>query len=168
MTAPRRTLPWVAVAVVVAVVLTVTGAFSGSSRTTRRPAPALPRTVLTGPRVTLADLRGTPVIVNFWASWCGPCRHEARALEAFARTLHGRARLVGVDWNDGLRGARAFLRTYGWSFPTLRDADGSAGNAYGIVGLPTTFIVDRHGRIVRTLTGPQSVTSIQRALDAAL
>jgi len=129
-----------------------------------RAAPRLPRQTLVPPRVTVADLRGKPAAINFWASWCDPCRNEAAGIAALARSFHGRARLVGVDWSDSVTGARAFVRRYGWRFPVLRDANGAAGDAYGIRGLPTTFILDARGRIAQVLRGPQSPAAIRRAL----
>ena len=139
----------------------------GDGGRAHRHAPALPSEVLTPPRVTLATLRGRPAVINFWASWCGPCQREAPQLARLARDLHGRATLVGVDWNDALSGARGFIRKNGWSFPNLRDADGSIGNRYGLSGLPNSFVLDRDGRIVRILRGPQTVASFERALREA-
>ena len=132
-----------------------------------RRAPALPAEVLTPPRATIESLRGKPAVINFWASWCGPCDREAPELARLSRTLGERATLVGVDWNDGLSGARKFIRKNRWSFPNLRDADGEVGNRYGLSGLPNTFVLDRDGRIVRVLRGPQSVAGFLRALRAA-
>jgi cytochrome c biogenesis protein CcmG, thiol:disulfide interchange protein DsbE len=132
-----------------------------------RPAPALPDEVLTPPRATLASLRGKPALINFWASWCGPCDKEAPELARLSRELRGRATLVGVDWNDALSGARGFIRKNRWSFPNLRDGDGTVGNRYGLSGLPNTFVLDRDGRIVQVLRGPQTVVSFERALRAA-
>jgi cytochrome c biogenesis protein CcmG, thiol:disulfide interchange protein DsbE len=151
----------VAVAVIAADLLT-----SGGSESTARPAPALPSKVLVPPRVTLASLRGRPAIVNFWASWCGPCKREAPELEHLSRKLGDRARLVGVDWGDNAAGARAFIERHGWSFPVLREATSAVGNDYGLRGLPTTFLLDGQGRIVRTLRGPQTAASIERALGS--
>lgn len=136
----------------------------GSSGDANRPAPKLPGAVLVPPRVTVSGLRGRPAAINFWASWCEPCRHEAPELERLARSLGGQARLVGVDWSDGLASARSFVREYGWSFPVLRDSSGTVGERYGVVGLPTTFILDSRGRIVRTLQGPQTKASLRSAL----
>lgn len=127
-------------------------------------APRLPRQTLVPPRVTIADLRGKPAAINFWASWCDPCRKEAPGLAALAGSLRGHARLVGVDWSDSSGGARAFIRRYAWRFPNLRDANGTTGDAYGIRGLPTTFIVNPSGQIADVLRGPQSAADIQRAL----
>jgi len=132
-----------------------------------RAAPGLPSELLTPPRVTVQSLRGRPALINFWASWCGPCDKEAPELARLSPQLHGRATLVGVDWNDALSGARGFIRRNRWSFPNLRDADGSVGNRYGLSGLPNTFVLDRDGRIVQVLRGPQTVASFERALRQA-
>ena len=145
--------------VVAAVVAT-----SGGGGTDRRPAPELPRQVLVPPRVRIADLRGKPAIVNFWASWCRPCKREAPEFERLYRSLGGKASVVGVDWGDGAGGARAFIRRYGWTFPNLRDGDNSVGNRFGLVGLPTTFILDSRGRIAVKITGPQTVPKVEAAL----
>lgn len=148
----------------IAAVLAAAELLSGGGNEGGRPAPALPAAVLVPPRESLASLRGRPALVNFWASWCGPCREEARRLERLARTLRGRASLVGVDWSDGLVGARAFVRRYGWTFPVLRDPQGTVGERFGINGLPTTFVLDSRGRIVQTLRGPQTTADLREAL----
>jgi DsbE subfamily thiol:disulfide oxidoreductase len=129
-----------------------------------RPAPQLPREVLSGRAVSIASLQGEPTLVNFWASWCGPCRKEGPQLGRLAKHLHGRAHLVGVDWNDSAGNARAFIAQQRWSYPVLRDGDGAVGNAFGLTGLPTTFVLDRSGQIVETLRGPQTETSLEQAL----
>ena len=138
---------------------------SGSSREHRgRAAPALPSQVLVPPRVPLRSLRGRPVLVNFWASWCGPCQREAGELATLSHRLPGRSVLIGVDWNDQLSGARAFIRKHRWTFPNLRDGSGSVGNAFGLSGLPNTFVIDSHGRIAKVLIGPQTVARFLAAL----
>jgi cytochrome c biogenesis protein CcmG, thiol:disulfide interchange protein DsbE len=139
---------------------------SGGSGHASRPAPALPTQVLSGPRVSLASLRGRPAVVNFWASWCAPCKQEAPELERFAAGLDHKASLVGVDWNDGAASARAFVARNHWSYSVLRDARGDVGNAYGLNGLPTSFVIDPSGKIVQTLPGPQTAASLKRALSS--
>jgi cytochrome c biogenesis protein CcmG, thiol:disulfide interchange protein DsbE len=133
----------------------------------RRAAPALPAEVLTPPRTTVASLRGKPALVNFWASWCGPCEREAPELRRLSRRLGGRGTLVGVDWSDSLAGARDFIRKNRWTFPNLRDGDGVVGNRYGLSGLPNTFVLDARGRIVKVLRGPQTVDELDAALREA-
>jgi thiol-disulfide isomerase/thioredoxin len=141
---------------------------SGSSGSGEgRPAPQLPTSVLVPPAVRIETLRGEPAAINFWASWCEPCRREAPNLERLSRSLHGRARVVGVDWTDGLGSARSFIRRYHLTYPNLRDAEGVVGHRYGLYGLPTTFIVDSRGRIADVLPGPQSAPDLRRALRVA-
>lgn len=153
---------WLLAAAAVAALLAL--GLRGSKGASGRAAPALPSQRLAGPPATIAALRGHPAFVVFWASWCGPCRQEAAAIEHFASQVQGRARVVGVDWQDGLSGARSFVRRYGWSFPTLVDAGGLAGERYGITGLPTTFVLDASGHIRNVLRGPQSERTLSRAL----
>lgn len=152
------------VGVIAALVLIVVLSGTSNRTGTGRPAPPLPGRVLVPPKVTLASLRGKPAAINFWASWCSPCQKEAPELERVAASLHGRASLVGVDWTDGAGPARSFVQQHHLTYPNLIDADGVAGQAYGLNGLPTTFIVDARGKITEVLRGPQSTASLLRAL----
>jgi cytochrome c biogenesis protein CcmG, thiol:disulfide interchange protein DsbE len=167
---PLRLLVWLVSAAAVAVVI-VFGLKASRSASLGRLAPALPREHLAGPSVTLAGVLasgdGRGALVTFWASWCGPCAREAPALERFSRSVSGRGRLVGVDWSDPvLSGARSFISRYGWTFPNLRDAEGTVGAKYHLSGLPTTFVIDASGRIRAVLRGPQQQSSLARALRA--
>jgi cytochrome c biogenesis protein CcmG, thiol:disulfide interchange protein DsbE len=151
-------------------VLAIFGLASDHSAASGRPAPQLPREQLIGSGTTLSSLLsgagGRPVAVVFWASWCHPCTEEAAALESFSKTKAGRGRIVGVDWSDRVSGARSFIAHYGWSFPNVRDGEGLVGNEYRMPGLPTTFVVDGHGRIRKQLSGPQDGRTLSAALDA--
>jgi cytochrome c biogenesis protein CcmG/thiol:disulfide interchange protein DsbE len=142
-----------------------TGAGESAPADKRRPAPELDGTWLVPPPVRLADLRGAPVVINFWASWCVPCREEAPDLARFDREMRGRARLVGVDFQDAKQDALAFVREFGWRFPNVRDPKGRLAARYGLVGLPTTYVLDKQGRIARTLTGVQTYAKLRQAVE---
>jgi thiol-disulfide isomerase/thioredoxin len=176
----RRLALWASGLVLLAVLLAV--GLAGRSSGANRAAPALPRATLVGAPVALASLLGAPptshaaagvhgthpALVLFWASWCAPCQQEAPAVERFARSAAGRGRIVGVDYGESaLTLPRAFVHRYRWSFPTLSDPDLLAAEAYRVRVLPTTFAIDSRGRIVATLSGPQTEQSLARALAAA-
>ena len=160
----RVVVPVVAVALVAGLI--AFEALSAGSGDEGKPAPPLPAAVLQPPHESLASLRGEPALVNFWASWCEPCRQEAPELERFQRSLRG-ARLVGVDYTDREGAGRDFVHEYGWSFPILDDPDGIYGARYHLGGLPTTVVLDSQGRIVQTLRGPQTAATLRTALHAA-
>jgi peroxiredoxin len=165
--APRAR--WVAVAGLVVVAIVVAELASGSgSESDGRAAPPLPAKALRPPGVDLAELRGKPALVDFFASWCDPCATEAPALRRLSAALGDRATVVAVDWDDSGGPARAFVHKHGWTFPVLADTSGTAGEGYGLTGLPTSFVLDPEGRIVATFRGPQSEATLRRALlDAA-
>jgi len=157
-------LALIAVTVIGAVALAEVLTLRGGGNTIGKPAPALPAQVLVGPRVDLSSLRGKPALVTFWASWCGPCKREAPELERLSHLLDGSAHFVGVDWGDDASSARAFVGRHGWTFPNLRDESNAVGNRFGLIGLPTTFVLDSRGRIAARLPGPQTTRSLQGAL----
>jgi thiol-disulfide isomerase/thioredoxin len=130
-------------------------------------APPLPAAVLVPPKVTVESLRGKPAVVNFWASWCEPCRKEAPLLQRFYERNRGRIGVVGVSYTDNAPGARKFIRRYGWTFPNLSDPDGLAGSEYRLLGLPVTVILDSDGRIATQLRGPQTEAKLAAAVRAA-
>ena len=158
---PRRLLT-LGVLSLVAIGLVGYGLRPKSSAATR-PAPALPKRALVAPGVDAAQLRGHVTVVNFWASWCHPCRQEAPQLERFQHHL-GATRLVAIDTGDNAADARGFARRYAWHFPLLRDAGGTVANRFHIAGLPTTFVLDTHGRIAKQLSGPQTAQSLSAAV----
>lgn len=103
--------------------------------------------------VTLSEFRGRPVVVNFWASWCVPCRREMPRLAAAARRLDGRVSFVGVNYRDQRNDALAFVRQTAVPYRSGFDGDGAVGTSYGIYGLPTTVFIDARGRIVGRYLG---------------
>ncbi len=120
-------------------------------------------------RVALGELRGTPVVVNFWASWCDPCRREAPLLERTWRQAHDRGVLfVGLNQQDVLADARRFLRDFGTSYPNVRDPGNEVARRWGIVGLPQTFFIDSDGRVVAHVLGEASAAELRSGIEAAL
>jgi cytochrome c biogenesis protein CcmG/thiol:disulfide interchange protein DsbE len=104
---------------------------------------------------SLADYRGRWVLVNFWASWCIPCREEAPALEAFQRRHgDGRFTVLGIDSRDLSGDGRAFVRRFGLSYPQLRDGDGASAHDFGTTGVPENYLVDPQGKVRRLIRGP--------------
>jgi cytochrome c biogenesis protein CcmG/thiol:disulfide interchange protein DsbE len=120
------------------------------------PAPASPLPRLEGGGSgSLANYRGRWVLVNFWASWCVPCREEAPALESFQRR-HGDGdfTVLGIDSRDLSGDGRAFVRRFDLSYPQLRDGDGATAHEFGTTGVPENFLVDPRGKVRLLLSGP--------------
>lgn len=119
------------------------------------PAPNFTLNTLDGKSVTLADLRGQVVLVNFWATWCPPCRAEIPSLMRLNATMVGKPfRMLCISIDDG--GAVAvqqFFRSSGMMLPALLDTDKKAGLAYGITGVPETFVIDKGGVILKKVVG---------------
>lgn len=154
-----------AAAVVALIVFEVATASSGSK--TGHQAPPLPSKVLQGPKVTLAELRGKPALIDFWASWCEPCRQEAPEIARLQHTIGNEAALVGIDYTDREDSGRAFISEHGWRFPVLSDPNGIYGAHFGFSGLPTAIVLDPAGKISAVLRGPQSLPALRQALREA-
>jgi thiol-disulfide isomerase/thioredoxin len=130
-------------------------------------APALAGTdPITGRTVRLADFRGKSVVINVWASWCGPCTDEAPELARFAE-LHPEAVLLGIDLQDTAAGAKRFYRRYGWRHPSIFDPEGELAARLGLVGLPTTIFLTPEHRESSRVAGPVSLAQLEEGLAAA-
>jgi cytochrome c biogenesis protein CcmG/thiol:disulfide interchange protein DsbE len=132
------------------------------------PAESLPRLVGGGDE-SLAAYRGRWVLVNFWASWCLPCREEAPALERFQRRHgDGNFTVVGIDSRDLSGDGRDFVEQYGLSYPQLRDGDGDAAHAFGTTGVPENFLIDPRGKVRLLVRGPVSAEYLRKAVEPML
>ena len=121
---------------------------TGRSGETRvgKPAPSFSMPLLGGGEFRTEDHRGSPMIINFWASWCPPCRQESPGFERVWQRYRDRGiQVVGVDIQDSEEDALAYVREFGLSFPNGRDTDGKITIEYGVIGLPVTFFVSSDG-----------------------
>jgi cytochrome c biogenesis protein CcmG, thiol:disulfide interchange protein DsbE len=116
--------------------------------------------------LSLAGLRGYPVVLNFWASWCTPCGREASLLASEARSERGRVVFVAVDVNDFASDARRFLGAHRVPYVAVRGSSAVAAR-FGLVGLPETFYVDRRGRIRALTRGQVSAVTLRRQIAVA-
>jgi cytochrome c biogenesis protein CcmG, thiol:disulfide interchange protein DsbE len=122
-----------------------------------------------GGHLELASLRDKVVLINFWATWCDPCKRELPRLQRAWRQYRGRdVVFVGVDSQDFDSNARKAIRRYGMTYPVVYDGSGKVLGRYGGLPLPRTFIVDRRGRIVSYHFGELTDPDIRRLLDGAL
>lgn len=123
--------------------------------------------------LSLASLRGKTVVLNFWASWCGPCRDEMPLLQKGWERWQGKnVVFVGIDSKDDRGYARSFLERYGVTYPNVYDGKGSQIGRYGVTGYPETFFIDARGKVRYRIAGPVAKASdldegIERALPPA-
>ena len=125
--------------------------------------------------LALASLHGKAVVLNFWASWCAPCKEEAPHLEQVWREHRERGVVVlGLDSKDFRKDANRFVRRFDWTFPVVFDGQGDVSKEYGVTGYPETFVIDRQGRVVDAIVGSVNTEedrarlrdAIERAVEA--
>ena len=136
----------------------------------REPAPDVDGTTLDGEPLALSDLKG-PVVVNFWASWCGPCAKEAPALQNVADAYSGRVSFVGVNVKDQPAAARNFESDFGVEYPSWEDEAASIAASFGGIGpaaLPSTIVLDAEHRVAARLFGAVDEPKLADHLDQIL
>lgn len=162
------------VAVCVAGSLIAIGVIGSASGQPSRPAvvaaPAFSLPLLgddAGQQVALSKYRGQPLIVNFFASWCGPCKTETPLLARFYRGEQGKMALVGLDENDTVANATSFTRADGVGYPVGWDPHFAVGTAYGVVALPQTFFLNAKHQIVDRIFGKVTLASLHKGMALA-
>jgi len=116
-----------------------------------------------------STLKGKVQVLNFWASWCGPCRDEAGLLESASQQWRARGVVVvGVDHQDFAGDARGFMRRYGMTYPVVKDKGDGLYQSYGATGVPETFCVNRKGRVVAHVPGAVTQDTLESCIQGAL
>jgi thiol-disulfide isomerase/thioredoxin len=136
--------------------------------TVGRPAPTSDYTTFDGEEASVADYAGTPMVVNFFASWCVPCVREMPAFEQVHQDLGDQVAFVGVNVQDSETEGQAIVDDTGITYDVGRDPDGSLLASFGGVAMPTTVLVDADGTIVRVLSGATSAEELRAAIDEDL
>jgi len=133
-----------------------------------KPAPEFAlKAVGSGQMIDIASLRGKPVVLNFWATWCVPCYQEHPVLVQNAQMIPN-VQFIGVVFNDTEDKINAFLRERGSAYPTLLDEQGKTAIEYGVGGVPETYFLNRQGVIVAKFTGPMTTEILQSNVAKAL
>ena len=133
------------------------------------PAPDFTLSLFNGGELSLADRRGSVVVVNFWASWCAPCRDEAPALERMWQEYEDRRVVfVGVNFKDIESKATSFIEEFNVTYPNGSDPYNKISSAYRITGVPETFLISRDGRLLEWWVGPITEAGLRAALEETL
>lgn len=171
----RRTALLAGVAAVVAIIVALMAVGLGrdpsviASPLVGRMAPNFTLSQLDGAPMTLSRLRGQVVVINFWASWCAECKVEQAALDqTWQQFQDSGVVVVGVNFEDETAAARGYVRTADVTYPVVEDTDSSTALAYGLRGVPETFIVNRSGRIVNRIIGPVEAAALTSAINSTL
>jgi len=131
--------------------------------------PGFQLTAFDGSPMDLTAQRGKVVVVNFFASWCSPCRQEAADLEQTWRDYQAQGvQFFGIGYKDAAAKAQAFLHEFDVTYPATSEAGNRTARAYGVTGVPETFIVDRSGQLVRHILGPVTQQELAHELDQLL
>ena len=133
------------------------------------PVPDFQLAALDGSPMNLTDQRGQVVVLNFFASWCDPCRQEAADLEQSWREYQGQSvQFFGIAYKDAAAKAQAFLDEFGVTYPCAVEVENRTARAYGVTGVPETFVIDQQGNLVRHFLGPITPAQLAQEIEPLL
>lgn len=132
------------------------------------PAPAFTLTTLTGETFDLSAAQGKPVVLNFWATWCGPCQRELPALQAAAERYGDRVLIIGVDQGEAPETVQRYVDQLGLTFPIPLDVEFAVSEQYNVRGLPTTFFIDPQGVIRQMWLGEMNSITLAEGVAQIL
>ncbi len=166
-------LAWIAAAVIALLVLALLGYALLVDPTeppqVGSPVPDFQLTALDGSPMNLGSQQGSVVVINFFASWCAPCREEAAALQQTWLEYQDRGvQFFGIAYKDADSKAQAFLDEFGVTYPSTVERDNRTARAYGVTGVPETFVIDQQGLLVRHFLGPITQAQLSQEIDRLL
>lgn len=160
---------------VAAVVVTVAALYPNDNAPERGPSeavgsalPALAFPSLQGSTIDLRSLRGKPVLLNVWATWCGPCRREMPALAMLARNMHDRLTVIAVDQGEDPAVVRSYVQRFGVGFPVAVDGEQRLGTALHLVGMPSSFFIDSSGIVREAIDGEMTYAGMSEKAQRLL
>ena len=132
------------------------------------PAPAFAATTLGGRKVSLASYRGKPLVVNFFASWCAPCKNEATGFTKAERQFAGKVQFLSIGRDSSMQGMHAFISRYRITWPVAYDHGDTLTTQFRLFGQPTTFVINRRGVIIDRINGPAGPKALAHELTPLL
>jgi cytochrome c biogenesis protein CcmG/thiol:disulfide interchange protein DsbE len=168
-----RSAAWIAAGAVAILVLALLGYGLVSKPTAPlqigNPVPDFRLTAFDGSAMNLSSQRGKVVVVNFYASWCSPCAEEADALVQTWQTYQDRGvQFFGIAYKDAASKAQGFLEGFGAGYPSTAEPGNRTARAYGVTGVPETYVIDQQGNLVQHYIGPVTQAELSSALDQLL
>lgn len=133
-------------------------------------APNFTLPTIKGPDISLSQAKGKPLVINFWNSWCPPCKEETPVLAKLYRKYKGKFQLYGINEtsNDTIAAVKLFMGNFPVNYPVLLDESGYVGRKYRIRGMPTTYLIDRNGKIMDVIVGYQGKNILRKKILALL
>jgi DsbE subfamily thiol:disulfide oxidoreductase len=111
---------------------------------------------MTGRKLTLGDLKNKVLFVNFWASWCPPCREEMPSIESLFKEMYGndKFQIITILYKDPYQDGTSYMKQNGYTFPVYSDSNGIAAKNFGVTGVPETYVIDKNGILKKRVLGP--------------